>query len=366
MKMNFNTMKILAITLLALFIAGDVSAGYSWDYNSKSCKWWRKKYKARAHVTFTYEGVPMCFKSDKSCYSANATCSVSGFNGCRATANGWARNQTGGGSISNCPPLFAGEKSDLTRNYFPESHFSKPEFLRTDLVPGKQTTSLKHTWEEGLLTISEMTFDLTSSVEDELINKFEFTFWIPNHIGEVEDTKIDADEILYHASVELYKGKLLIEGDVFTEKDFSVIIKNGVATVKYIGTAIELEIPEEYKDMDKALNFAGDVTINEDVEFEKAIDSENNTLLKDELALEIFPNPTVETLNIGFKTNETENPILSIYNVDGKLIKNFSRNIIRENTSAQIEIKVNDFLPGTYFILLQVGEEKIIEKFIKQ
>lgn len=365
MKSNYFTIKVVAITFLALFIAGEVSAGYGWNYNSRSCKSWRKKYKARTHIRFITGVIPLCYRINKGCSSASSSCSIAGIE-CRASVEAWARNESGGGSINSCFPYACGETSDFTQNYFSKKYFSQAEYIKPDVLPAQQATFLKHNWEEGLLTISDMTFDLSSSVNDELINTFEFTFWVPNHTDEVEDTEIDADEILYSTTVELYKGKLSVEGDIFTEKDFSVTVNNGIATVQYIGRSIELEIPEEYKDVDKALSFVGDITINEEVEFEKAIDSENNALLKSELALEIFPNPTVETLNVAFRTNDEENPSISIYSIDGKLMKTFSKDIVVKNSVAQMILNVNDYHPGTYFILLQVGEEKIIEKFIKQ
>lgn len=365
MNTDFFKMKVLAITFLALFIAGEVSAGYSWNYDSRSCRPWRKKYKARTHIRFITGVIPLCYRIDKGCNSASTSCSIGSIE-CKAEVQAWARNQTGGGSIRSCFPYACGETSELTQNYFSENYFSTPSYIKPDILPAEQTTFLRHSWEKNLLTISELNFDLSSSINDELVNKFEFTFWIPNHTDEVEDTQIDDDEILYSTIVELHKGKLSVKGNIFTEKDFSVIINDGIATVEYIGDTKKLYIPEEYQDLDKALSFAGDVTIDEDTEFQNAIDSENNALLKNELSLEIFPNPVIETLNVGFRTNNVENPTVTIYSIDGKLMRSFSKDFVQKNMSAQIQLNVNDFLPGTYLILLQVGEEKIIEKFIKQ
>ncbi len=76
--------------------------------------------------------------------------------------------------------------------------------------------------------------------------------------------------------------------------------------------------------------------------------------------LSISPNPAKDVLNLVFAANE-KNITINVYNILGDLI--ISQRAIAGTTSAQLSI--TNLHTGNYFIMLQNGEEQLVQKFVK-
>jgi len=70
--------------------------------------------------------------------------------------------------------------------------------------------------------------------------------------------------------------------------------------------------------------------------------------LEEKFVFEISPNPANSVIFLKYKTTETANLKIRVYNVIGKEI--FSKNIISSNLNQQISIDVSEWARGVYFL----------------
>ncbi len=81
--------------------------------------------------------------------------------------------------------------------------------------------------------------------------------------------------------------------------------------------------------------------------------------------LNIYPNPATSHITIEFELTRTNNTIIEIKNVLGQTIKTFDNMEFLKGTN-KIEIDLNEFSNGLYFVQLQNDSNIISRKFIKQ
>ena len=81
----------------------------------------------------------------------------------------------------------------------------------------------------------------------------------------------------------------------------------------------------------------------------------DNTKPKAEFTL--YPNPTVNDINITFDDNVNENVTFKIFDMSGRIVK--QGNLFSNN------INVSNLNRGTYFIKLNVGNENVTKRFVK-
>ena len=85
------------------------------------------------------------------------------------------------------------------------------------------------------------------------------------------------------------------------------------------------------------------------------IDTPNNDLL-----FEVFPNPAKNILNINYKNILLEK--IEIFDVNGRIC--YSKNVSSSNLFNKIEIPLNNFLNGNYFLKCYSEKEVFLKKFI--
>ena len=78
----------------------------------------------------------------------------------------------------------------------------------------------------------------------------------------------------------------------------------------------------------------------------------------------ILGNPVQDQLRFRIKANNAENGALKIYSSDGKLVKCNTASQIKSGTSF-LEINTADFLPGIYFLTLEIKGNNYTRKFLK-
>ncbi|MCF8318505.1 MAG: T9SS type A sorting domain-containing protein [Haliscomenobacter sp.] len=72
-------------------------------------------------------------------------------------------------------------------------------------------------------------------------------------------------------------------------------------------------------------------------------------------ALEVYPNPAVNTVNFDYHINNTNNSWFTVYNMLGNVVKS----VRLEKSSANISVPVDDLESGIYFYSVMVNEEAI-------
>jgi hypothetical protein len=78
-------------------------------------------------------------------------------------------------------------------------------------------------------------------------------------------------------------------------------------------------------------------------------------------ALEIVPNPTTGDFTIILPENRNENMIVSIYNSIGQIIFTFD---VTDHTTT-LPVSLSNYARGLYYVMIQAGEQRSIQKLIK-
>ncbi|GGE12999.1 T9SS type A sorting domain-containing protein [Psychroflexus salis] len=113
-------------------------------------------------------------------------------------------------------------------------------------------------------------------------------------------------------------------------------------------------------------NFTVDASISETVDpFRFNISFEEVSLLNLDFTktdFSIFPNPTDDVLHINFTENLTEAVDISIFNLIGKKVVEFTH----DASANQLNFSVQDLTSGVYLLKIQNKEMNLTKKFIKQ
>ncbi len=79
----------------------------------------------------------------------------------------------------------------------------------------------------------------------------------------------------------------------------------------------------------------------------------------------IYPNPVVQNANISFDLNNTSLVNISIYNLNGSLVKTLYNNVRMSKGNNSSQINASELSMGTYLVVVKAGEEQEVVKFIK-
>lgn len=82
------------------------------------------------------------------------------------------------------------------------------------------------------------------------------------------------------------------------------------------------------------------------------------------LKINIFPNPTNKFTNLVLNITELENVVLSLYNINGQLIKNIDQGQKSKGTYSY-QIDLTSFPSGVYILTLQTNNRTYFQKIIK-
>ena len=81
------------------------------------------------------------------------------------------------------------------------------------------------------------------------------------------------------------------------------------------------------------------------------------------VSIDIVPNPVGPTLQVRFNSSESGSAIVSIYNYQGRLVKQMPYNAVRGTN--QVTIDVSDLNRGLYTLRISGLLETFVKKFIK-
>jgi len=76
----------------------------------------------------------------------------------------------------------------------------------------------------------------------------------------------------------------------------------------------------------------------------------------------VYPNPTATSTRVSFTVNKPENAVVNVLNVTGQMIASFSNRAMAGRNS--LDINVENFSSGIYFINAQIGDEMKTQKLI--
>ena len=78
--------------------------------------------------------------------------------------------------------------------------------------------------------------------------------------------------------------------------------------------------------------------------------------------LKLYPNPCSNEINLEFELSESSTVSISLINSVGQTIELFEKNKRRPSGLSRIKLSLDSFTLGNYFLLLEAGENRTIEK----
>jgi len=79
------------------------------------------------------------------------------------------------------------------------------------------------------------------------------------------------------------------------------------------------------------------------------------------LTASIYPNPASDVLSVDFKLEKPKNVEIKLYDLSGSLIKAKSYGVLRSG-KMNIKLSTSDLKDGLYFLSLNVGKQKTVQK----
>lgn len=100
--------------------------------------------------------------------------------------------------------------------------------------------------------------------------------------------------------------------------------------------------------------------VNSGTRFDERIVSDVDDL--NQASFSIFPNPTQDKLTIDLGDISLKDPILSIYDLTGKIV--YSENLAASINTKELNIK--SFATGVYFVKIQNDQQTFVQKLVKE
>ena len=92
---------------------------------------------------------------------------------------------------------------------------------------------------------------------------------------------------------------------------------------------------------------------------------EENTSLQNISSTNIYPNPVSQNTNLSFDLNKSSLVSISIYNLNGSLVKTIYSNVLMNTGNNNIPLSTSDLSMGTYLVVVDSDQHKNVVKFVK-
>ena len=92
---------------------------------------------------------------------------------------------------------------------------------------------------------------------------------------------------------------------------------------------------------------------------------EENTSIQNISSTYIYPNPVSQNTNLSFDLNKSSLVSISIYNLNGSLVKTIYSNVLMNTGNNNIPLSTSDLSMGTYLVVVDSDQDKNVVKFVK-
>ena len=92
---------------------------------------------------------------------------------------------------------------------------------------------------------------------------------------------------------------------------------------------------------------------------------EINKLTKNISSSKIFPNPVFDNANLSFDLNSNQLINISIYNLNGELVKVLYNNVMMNSGNNNVSLNSSELSMGTYLVVVKSAQEREVVKFVK-
>ncbi|MCK4989851.1 MAG: T9SS type A sorting domain-containing protein [Bacteroidales bacterium] len=87
-------------------------------------------------------------------------------------------------------------------------------------------------------------------------------------------------------------------------------------------------------------------------------------LEQSEKEIKVFPNPSDGRFQVTLDYHGTEIVTAKVFDITGKLVKNISEDLVREDISITANINLESPKSGVYFLRISIGNQVLTKKFI--
>lgn len=209
-------------------------------------------------------------------------------------------------------------------------------------------------------------FDFNAPV---ITNTVISTLTKPQFVSNSEVQLCEGDE---YEGVAYFESTTLIDTLDFIDYDSVYVTEIGVFPVSQIDIDTTLLPDQPYQGalyendtilVQNLLSVAGCdsiVTVNIMVEM---VDAEEESA--GQIALQLYPNPVKETLQIRYRLHTPEKVSTYIYDVFGQKVLTVFSNQYQATEVQQVEISVADLPSGLYFFSIETSQDQYVKKFLK-
>lgn len=206
-------------------------------------------------------------------------------------------------------------------------------------------------------------YSVAVSTTDTDEGAFEDTlFRVAQHVSFDGADPLNPDDFTFFPADAYVHADRYTLADFFTLNDgddsyIGLLEPHSVSLADYVGETIYILFlhdsdDDNYMSVDNILVTGSLVTSNEEV-------------TEQQVHFQTFPNPVKNTLIVNYRLEEKSEVQLSIYNMEGKLVRNVLNDTNQPGNYTE-NINLRDLSSGTYFARLMVNGELITKKIIKQ
>ncbi|RQO30808.1 hypothetical protein DBR32_08790 [Taibaiella sp. KBW10] len=369
-------MRKIATLLLLVCFAGTLFAGGTADKRNK-CNFFTKRYKSVARISIL---VPLCYQSNASCNGnyreyLHPQCSQNcGFQ------EAWA----GPGGLGS-PAL--GTYGYITRNICSRGELM--DDLSVLMLPdqnGSQAAAASDKIEESLVTIANAEFiDATRTIQ--LLNisghmvlqkgygmqsKASFSVWRPTDDTtiQVEDTVMDASEVLRQLQIRVTDNGVVFSGNLYTPniRQFFTIRETATEiSVDFSGINLNVPIPASIPFDEVAVRIEGDGLPNNTGNLQTLSSKTQIAIDNKNILFDVYPNPTGNVFNIEFLNyNEGGMTNIQLFDVTGKRVREIFKGEMQKNEKRIFNADLSNLPSQTYYVYIESGGQKLIRSVVKQ
>ena len=80
--------------------------------------------------------------------------------------------------------------------------------------------------------------------------------------------------------------------------------------------------------------------------------------------IRVFPNPSDGRFQLTIDHQGEEKVMAKVFDITGKLVKNISEDLVREDTSVTAQVNLDSPKSGIYFLRIEIGKKVLTKKFI--
>ena len=80
--------------------------------------------------------------------------------------------------------------------------------------------------------------------------------------------------------------------------------------------------------------------------------------------INVFPNPSDGRFQLTFEQSGAEKVTAKVFDITGKLVKDISEDLVREDTSISAQVNLESPKSGIYFLRVSIGNKVLTKKII--